>query len=164
MSQVLCGLLSSLAQKIRRLLKRPKRVCHRCLGSMSTVRENGGSAVHSCRIAASRWARAARLIPTSLTSFRVVLCQRHGVLSFPQLSGSHRNDLERIPSYFHSVQESCRMEVRLTLGRNTLLHDSSSRERRCLLCKELIRLFKETKPTISLRNTSLISILQEFSQ
>jgi len=42
----------------------------------------------------------------------------------------------------------CKMEIRLTLGRKNLLVDFSS------------SVFKEIKPTISLKNISLISILQ----
>ena len=55
------------------------------------------------------------------------------------------------------------MEIRLTLGRKNLLVDFSSRERKCFGYWYVRPVFKEIKPTISLKNISLISILQKFS-
>ena len=60
-------------------------------------------------------------------------------------------------------QEFCKMQSRIVLGRKDLLRDLSSRERKCLLYKELIAFFKEIKPTISLKNIGVISIFQKFS-
>ena len=56
----------------------------------------------------------------------------------------------------------CKMEIRLTLGRKNLLRDFSYRERNRFVCWELAPFFKEIKPTISLKNISVISILQNF--
>ena len=55
------------------------------------------------------------------------------------------------------------MEIRLTLGRKNLLVDFSSRAHKCIGYWYLSSVFKEIKPTISLKNISLISILQKFS-
>jgi len=55
------------------------------------------------------------------------------------------------------------MEIRLTLGRKNLLRDFSSRERKCFSHWYLSLVFKEITPTISLKNISLISILQNSS-
>ena len=54
----------------------------------------------------------------------------------------------------------CKMEIRLTLGRKNLLVDFSSRARKCIGYWYVSSVFKEIKPTISLKNISLISILQ----
>jgi hypothetical protein len=56
------------------------------------------------------------------------------------------------------------MEIRLTLGRKNLLRDFSSSERKCCACEESIPFFKEIKPTISLKDTSLISIFQKSNE
>jgi len=55
------------------------------------------------------------------------------------------------------------MEIRLALGRKNLLRDFSSRDSKCFIENELHLFFKEIKPTISLKNITLISILQRFS-
>ena len=52
------------------------------------------------------------------------------------------------------------MEIRRTLGRRNFLRDFSSRERKHFACQKLSSFFKEVKPTISLKNISPISILQ----
>jgi len=55
------------------------------------------------------------------------------------------------------------MEIRLTFGRKNLLRDFSSREQKSLAHGYISSFFKEIKPTISLKNISLISILQNSS-
>ena len=63
-----------------------------------------------------------------------------------------------------SNRDFCKMEIRLTLGRRNRLRDFSSWERKCHACERLSSFFKEIKPTISLKNISLISILQNSDQ
>jgi len=55
------------------------------------------------------------------------------------------------------------MDIRLTLGRKNLRRDFSSRDSTCFIENELHAFFKEIKPRISLKNISLISILQKFN-
>ena len=55
------------------------------------------------------------------------------------------------------------MEIRLTLGRKNRLRDFSSRERKRFVRATLTSFFEEIKPTVSLKNISLISILQNFT-
>jgi len=52
------------------------------------------------------------------------------------------------------------MEIRLTLGRKNALPHFSSRDNIYCVRGKLRPIFKEIKPTISLKNISLISILQ----
>jgi len=56
------------------------------------------------------------------------------------------------------------MEIRLTLGRKNLLLDFSSRKTKSFFRNELSAFFKEITPTISWKNISLISILQDPRQ